>query len=371
MFRTTRTYGAPSRAALLGAALLVAATASGAAHAQALADVKPTAASLTLASRGSFMVGGDTVAQTARQLSSIFATPPAGGGDVTVNQMYVEYMVPQESSGVSVVMLHGATLSGKTYDTTPDGRMGWYEHFVRQGHPTYVADQVSRGRSGVDLSVYNDVRAGAKPASELPNVFRISDQLGWTMFRFGPVYGTPFPDQQFPTEAARAFSRQAIPDLNATLPTPNPNGAAMAELAAEIDGGAVLVGHSESGTVPLDAALVDATGIRGLILLEPGSCGAATWSDEQVATFAKLPILAVFGDHLEASTGTPSFSWQDALTDCQALVERVRAVGGNARVLHLPDEGVRGNSHMMMMDRNNIQVADMLLTWIGVNAGRR
>jgi hypothetical protein len=54
-------------------------------------------------------------------------------------------------------LLHGATLSGKSYDTTPDGRMGWYEYFVRQGHPVYVPDQVGRARSGFNQAVFNDV----------------------------------------------------------------------------------------------------------------------------------------------------------------------------------------------------------------------
>lgn len=52
-------------------------------------------------------------------------------------------------------------LSPPTYDTTPDGRIGWYEYFVRQGFPTYVVDQVSRARSGFDISVHNNVRIGA------------------------------------------------------------------------------------------------------------------------------------------------------------------------------------------------------------------
>ena len=75
------------------------------------------------------------------------ASVPAG--HITVNQMYVRYMVPQGGDrNVPVVMVHGATLTGKSWETTPDGRMGWDEYFVRKGHPVYVPDQVGRGRSG-------------------------------------------------------------------------------------------------------------------------------------------------------------------------------------------------------------------------------
>ena len=80
--------------------------------------------------------------------------------------MYVRYMVPQGGDGnPPVVMVHGATLTGKSWETTPDGRMGWDEYFVRKGHPVYVPDQVGRGRSGFNQAVFNNVRAGSTPAN--------------------------------------------------------------------------------------------------------------------------------------------------------------------------------------------------------------
>lgn len=325
-----------------------------------------TSPPLVLKERGSFIVGGESKAMTASQLSSIFGTPPASGGNVTVNQMYVEYMVPENKTGIPVVMLHGATLSGMTYDTTPDGRMGWYEYFVRQGYPVYIPDQVSRGRSGADYSVYGDVRSGHVSPDKLPNVFRISDQLGWTMFRFGPTYGQAFEDEKFPTHAAREFSQQAVADLNGGLPTPNPNFKTMSGLAEKLKG-AVLLGHSESGTVPLDAAMVSMKGIKGLVLVEPGGCRADTWTDAQLASLSKVPVLAVFGDHLDVNTGTKGFSWMDAYRDCDKLIGRLKKAGGNAQMLHLPERQVYGNSHMMMMDTNNLQVADLLIDWMKKN----
>ncbi|WP_250528266.1 hypothetical protein [Caballeronia sp. GAWG2-1] len=90
-------------------------------------DIPSSESPLILESRGSFFVGGEQVERTAVEIGSF------GPDDrITVNQMYVEYMVPHGASKVPVVMIHGATLSGKTYDTTPDGRMGWYEYFVRK-----------------------------------------------------------------------------------------------------------------------------------------------------------------------------------------------------------------------------------------------
>ena len=69
-----------------------------------------------------------------------------------------------------VVMIHGAGISGKSWETTPDGRMGFDEYFVRNGHPTYVVDRSFNGRSGFDVTVFNKVRAGTLPPSALPSM---------------------------------------------------------------------------------------------------------------------------------------------------------------------------------------------------------
>ena len=260
------------RLAMLGVLLLGVLASSMAGFAQELKEVQAPPSSLVLKSRGSFIVGGDSVVQPPAQLSSFTDQPLDSGGHVTINQMYVEYMVPTTDNGIPVVMLHGATLSGKSYDTTPDGRMGWYEYFVRQGHPVYVPDQVSRARSGVDIATYNEVRAGVQPVSALPNFWRFPDELVWTQFRFGPTFGTAFPDGQFPVEAVGELSRQAIPDFNTVLPTPNPNIAAMANLAAQLNS-TVLLGHSQTGSLPLDAALAHPNAVKAVVLVEPGLPG--------------------------------------------------------------------------------------------------
>jgi len=43
---------------------------------------------------------------------------------------------------------------------------------------------------------------------------------------------------------------------------------------------------------------------------------------------------------------------------------------GRATLALLPDIGIKGNSHMMMMDRNNLQVAEVILKWLAENAAR-
>ena len=340
-----------------GAALLLGGCAAlGATQALRAAD-KP----LVIASQGSFFVGGE-VKKSAPPMG-----PGAPFGDITVNQMYVQYQIPPHGDKhLPLVMVHGCCLSSKTWETTPDGRMGWSEYFVRKDRPVYLADQVSRARSGFDPSTFAAVKAGTAPASSLPNVISASHQLSWVLFRFGPSYPQAFPDGQFPVAAADELYKQMIPDLNALLPSPNPTLTNMAALAKQLKG-AVLIGHSESGFFPQQAALLDPAGIRGMVTIE-GQC--PDLSAAQLATLARIPTLVMFGDHL-SDVPTIIVSWQKTYEACDAYVHKVTAAGGDAQMMHLPKMGIRGNSHMLMQDKNNLQLADLILGWIDKHAERK
>jgi len=41
-------------------------------------------------------------------------------------------------------------------------------------------------------------------------------------------------------------------------------------------------------------------------------------------------------------------------------VAAVNRHGGDARLIHLPDIGIRGNTHFMMSDLNNVEIADQV-----------
>lgn len=330
---------------------------------QSFDQIRTPSSPLMLEAQGSFFVGGESVAQSAEELGGF---GPAG--HITVNQMYVRFMIPQGGGNkASVVMIHGMTLTGKTWETTPDGRMGWDEYFVRKGHAVYVPDQVSRGRSGFNQSVYN---RSAAPATQKPRMLRLSDEVAWPNFRFGTKEGSPYPDAQFPVSAVDQLSKQATPDLSGTVPRPNPTHGALAELASKLKQ-TVLISHSQSGSFPLAAALIDPAGIVGMVLIEPGACPAA-YTRDQIIALSRIPTLVVFGDHLgDTPTGIPGFSWQTAFDGCQAFIERVKEAGGNAEMLHLPAKDIHGNSHLLMQDNNNLEIAGWILQWIETNAGKR
>jgi pimeloyl-ACP methyl ester carboxylesterase len=334
-------------------------------RAQALKDVRTSDKPLVLKAQGSFFVGGEKAEQTQAELGDL-----GPGGHIAVNQMYVRYMVPQGGErNLPVVMVHGATLTGKSWETTPDGRMGWDEYFVRNGHSVYVPDQVGRGRSGFDQAVLNDVRAGSRPPADLPVWLRFSDEGVWTNFRFGPAPGQPFADSQFPVMAVDELAKQSVPDLfRGTTATSTIK--ALSDLAVQVNG-AVLMGHSQSGVFPLQAALLNPTATKGLVLLEPGSC-PANYTEDQIKSLATVPLLIVFGDHRDTPTGLPALpTWQARFEMCQALIARIKSAGGQAEMLAPPDRGLRGNSHMIMQDKNNLQIADLVLKWIDERVAKR
>lgn len=314
---------------------------------------------LVLEKQGSFFVGGETVFSDQGLLGvPIPGFDLATSGNITVNQMYVQYQIPAGSGrNVPVAMFHGGTLTGKSYEETPDGRMGWYEYFARRRRPVYVADQTSRGRSGFDQTVINRAAKGLVPPREFPNILRMSPESSWVSFRIGPAFRVPFPDTKFPVDAMDEFAKQGVPDFNAVRSFELGSDPTLSNIVRLVRrmGSAILMGHSQAGFFPQRAALLDRTGVKGLISLE---AVCATLTPDEIKSLTAIPMLFVYGDH---TAGTSWEAWADG---CRRFVDHVNRAGGKATLLLLPDAGLAGNSHMFMMDTNNLRVADLILRWI-------
>lgn len=319
--------------------------------------------SLVLKEQGSFFVGGRTIfTDTLTGILTGFPGTGINSGHITVDQMYVQYQIPEGGEAhVPVVMIHGCCLSAKSYETTPDGRIGWNEYFLRKKRAVYLPDQVSRARSGFDSTLFNQVKLGKRPATDLPEIRTASNEIAWGLFRFGPAMGTPFSNEQFPVEAFEEFGKQVIPDLNAQLPAVNPTWTNLSALAIKLKG-AILMGHSESGFFPEETALINPADIKGLITIEIGCTTNLT--PQQISTLAKIPTLVVFGDHLEDAPAPYAERLMSRFQSCMDFIQQVNNAGGDATMMHLPKLGQFGNSHMLMQDKNNLQVADLILKWI-------
>ena len=85
-----------------------------------------------------------------------------------------------------------------------------------------------------------------------------------------------------------------------------------------------------------------------------GSCTAISAAG---AKFPSVPVLVMSGDPI-APEAPPPFG----IDGCKAVAAKSAQLA--LTVDYLPDAGIRGNSHMMMLDRNNKQIADRIMGWI-------
>jgi pimeloyl-ACP methyl ester carboxylesterase len=315
-------------------------------------------APLAIAKQGSFFVGGRDIHST--DLSLLPAYAPSG--TITVEQMYVRYQIPVNADRKRpVVFIHGCCLTGKSWEETPDGRMGWDELFVRRGYPTYVIDQTARGRSATDPTGIVRVKGERAGVSALPEVFGAGKEGAWTIFRFGPEYPKVFPGMQFPLEAQAEFWKQMVPDWSNAQPTPNPTVPALSALAQKLNG-AVLVSHSQAGIYPFQTAALSNKGIAGIVSIEPAACPAPT---ADLRPYAGLPILVLWGDYVELSP-----RWAPRLKLCREFVDAANRAGARAELVMLKDVGFPGASHMLMQDHHSIAIGNWLAGWIDRHVAR-
>ncbi len=317
---------------------------------------------LVIQAQGSFAVGG-TVRSTPGTYDN--NKPTAAGQSIHGDHLYAFYQAPKQPKALPIVMLHGAYQSARSWETTSDGREGFQTLFLRRGFPVYLVDQPRRGRAG-----NSTVATTIEPA---PN-----DQLFFDQFRIGqwPNY---FDNVQFDRkpETLDQFFRSVTPNTGPYDPTVISD--AMAALFDKI-GPAILFTHSQAGG-PGWLTAIKSANVKAVVAFEPGSgfifpqgelppampSAAGTLSPEAVplADFEKLtrmPIIVYYGDNFptEPTTARGQDNWRVRLAMARLWVDAVNRHGGDARLVHLPDIGIRGNTHFLMSDLNNVQIADQV-----------
>jgi pimeloyl-ACP methyl ester carboxylesterase len=128
------------------------------------AEVSPNTEPLIIAEQGSFLVGGRTVkAAGSFDQNRLFVPFQSTGQTFSIEHLYAQFQIPPDARKLPLVMVHGGCQTGKTWDTTADGREGFQTLFVRRGFAVYVIDYPGRGRSGIRPS------AGAWATSKGPD----------------------------------------------------------------------------------------------------------------------------------------------------------------------------------------------------------
>jgi pimeloyl-ACP methyl ester carboxylesterase len=357
-----------------------------------VAVVRAQTTPLVIARQGYFFVGG-----------TYFDAPD---GRSMSGQMYVEFQIPAaQTHPYPLVMFSGGGQSGLNYTGTPDGREGWMQYFLRQGYAVYVLDQPSRARSPHQAEVGAQSRGStsrvaqrftAPERSTLWPQATLHTQWPGTGIEGDPVFDQ-FYAQNFPSLAS--FPRQQ--ELNRDA------GAALLDRI----GPAILVTHSQSGTFGWLVADARPMMVRGIVALEPSGPpvhdnvekGAPDW-------FADGPLTKPYGLTAQPLTynpplGSPSdltFVQQESpeaphLVRCWAqkaparrlvhlermpilvvqseasyhaaydhcTVAYLRQAGATSlRYVRLADEGIKGNGHMFMLEKNSLDIAALIARWL-------
>ena len=350
---------------------------------------------LSIAKQGYFFVGGN-----------YFDAPD---GKYLAGQMYVEFQIPtKRTQPYPLVMFSGGSQSGLNYTGTPDGREGWAQYFLRQGYAVYVLDQPSRARSTHHTETGPMSRT---PVDRVQQQFTAPERKNlWPQARLhtqwpgvsdpgDPVFDQ-FMSQQYNSLAS--FPRQQ--ELNRDA------GAALLDKI----GPAILLTHSQSGTFGWLVADARPNLVKAIVAMEPSgppvhdnmTKGAPEWfvdgpftkpygltapplsyspplkdpadlkfvrqetADgpdlvrcwEQAAPARKLanlqniPVLVV---QTEASYHAP----YDHCT-----VKYLRQAGVmKTTFVRLAEVGIKGNGHMLMLEKNNMEIAGVAAKWLKEN----
>ncbi len=321
----------------------------------AAAAPTPTPAGYMVKEVGSFHVGGRTVTLNGMPTREVVVSPGAPpikvdpNGELAVEQMYVQYVkLSQPKAKVPLLLWHGGGLTGVTWETKPDGKSGWQQFFLAAGYDVYVSDAVERGRAS--WAPYPEIFK-SEP------MFRTKKEA-WEVFRIGPSYEVggarvAFEGQQFPIEAFDQFAKQGVPRW---VTNDAATQAAYDALVQKVCPCIVLV-HSQGGSFGFNAALAAPDKVKALIAIEPS--GAPDPSKVDIGKLKGVPHLIVWGDFRDKVA-----IWQRLPIAPTKYGEAIVAAGGKADVLDLPAMGIKGNTHMLMMDRNSDEVAKLVHDWI-------
>ena len=83
---------------------------------------------------------------------------------------------------------------------------------------------------------------------------------------------------------------------------------------------------------------------------------------------AKIPIIVYFGDNIpeQPSQNPGQEQWRVFFEVAKVWRDVVNRHGGDVTIVHLPEIGIRGNTHFLMSDLNNTQIANLMSDWFAM-----
>lgn len=299
---------------------------------------------------------------------------------------YAQYVIPVNAKNYPIILWHGIGQSGRSFETTPDGREGFQTLLPRDGWATYIVDQPRRGRAG---------RTEATEAkSEIPTV--TSEAGVWNAFRLGrwvpPKPATANPNMQMllDGETINQFMRMQTPDTGALPPTEAYGwklGEAMRDLLKRT-GPAVVGTHSYAGQIGWYGAMKSPDLVKAVVTYEPGQVvylegekvkemnseiplvqqrlNPVRVSKQEFLKLTKMPIFIIFGDNISTKSSKVFNEevWRWALFNARQFVNLINKYGGDAKLIHLPEIGIKGNTHALFSDLNNKEILKITEEWL-------
>jgi pimeloyl-ACP methyl ester carboxylesterase len=371
-------------AVLLALAFVSNSTRAAEAPAEAPARPIPAYDQSAIARRGYFYVSGSYVGEADKRLMH--------------EQMYVEVLTPRHPrSRYPLVLIHGAAQTATNWMGTPDGRPGWADYFVGQGYTVYMVDQPARGRSPwlpeVDGKLATFTAQQIESRFTAPQAFNLWPQAKLhTQWPGTGRIGDPVFD---------AFYATQVPYLADNAQTQRLNQQAVAALLDRI-GPAIVLTHSQSG--PFGWLIADARPklVKAVVAVEPagppfentvlGTDKARAWGIADVPITYDPPVndpgeLKIEQQaqpdgpdlvrcwqqqaparrlanlvNIPAAVITAEASYHAVYDHCTA--KYLTQAGVKVTAFRLGDQGIHGNAHMIMLEKNNLQVAAVIAGWL-------
>jgi len=334
-----------------------------------------------------------------------FYTPGKYTNDVMAGQMYVEVLRPAHvTKRYPLVFFHGASQTATNWMGTPDGRPGWADYFLGQGYLVYLVDQPARGRSAWHPSTNGPLTILTAP--DIERRFTASEIGGfWPQAKKHSQWPSDNPNKGRRGDPVfDAFYATQVESLASATETETLVQAAGSALLDKI-GPAIVVTHSQAG--PFGWLLADSRpkAVKGVLAIEPGGPPfqnavvnedkARPWgiadipltydppakaaTDLAVVREAKPdgPDLAVCSKQADPPRRlvnlqgipililTTESSYHSVYDHCTA--KYLTQAGVKNSFVRLEDQGIHGNGHMVMLEKNSRDVAAFLQKWISAN----
>lgn len=301
---------------------------------------------------GSFYIGGHQITISGKPVykrqfvkgGPIREVDP--NGDFETGQMYVQYFkLKTPHQKYPVLLMHGGGVCGSIWEESLTENESWLQLFLKHGFNTYVVDAMERGRSG--FSQYPDIYT-SEP------IFRSKNEA-WTNFRIGSIYNSDplkriaFSDTQFPAERFDDFMKMNVPrwTTNNTAIT-NAYSALLQKMED-----CILIIHSQASEFAGILLNKFSHKIKAAVIIE----GSSAPSDENLC--CTIPTLYIWGSHIEEGS-----NWEIYRANMRHYYEKQLSYNAPVTWLNLPETGINGNSHFMMIDKNSTDIFNIIYEWL-------